>query len=74
MIHMYSGGQTGLITKNQLRSPAEALSSGSFVASLDSALVVVASVATVARGHLEITKNCGRSGLEKSSIPYGTSG
>ena len=74
MIHMYSGGQTGPITKNQLRSPAEALPSGSFAASLESALAIMASVAAGARGHLGFTKNVGRSGSEESGIPSRTSG
>ena len=79
---MYSGDQTGLITKkkknkknkNQLISPTEALPSGSFAASLRSTSAVVALVAVGARGNLGFIKNSRGSGLKESGIPSGTSG
>ena len=60
--------------QNQLRSPMEALPSGSFASSFGSTSAVVASIAAGAEGHLGFIKNSGKSGSEESSIPSGTFG
>ena len=80
---MYYGSQTGPITKkeerknrdkNQLRSPAKALPSCSFAASLRSSSAVVASVTAGTEGHMGFAKNSEGNRLEELGMPSRSSG